>query len=180
MSSLRPILDMNTLNKSILFMTLAASTAWAGVDVSKLPAASTRKGLTYSADIRPLFEASCFRCHGSDRAKAGVRLDSLEGVLRGGKEGKVVVPGKAESSRLLLAVSQLDPEFAMPPTPKPGHGGGRPGGPGGPPGGPGMGGPGASGPGMGGPGPGGFGPPPKPLTAEQVGLVRAWIAQGAK
>jgi hypothetical protein len=27
---------------------------------------------------------------------------------------------------------------------------------------------------------GGFGPPPKPLTAEQVGLVRAWIDQGAK
>ena len=33
--------------------------------------------------------------------------------------------------------------------------------------------------GPGGPG-GGFGPPPKPLTAEQVGLVRAWIDQGAK
>jgi hypothetical protein len=26
----------------------------------------------------------------------------------------------------------------------------------------------------------GFGPPAKPLTAEQVGLVRAWIDQGAK
>jgi hypothetical protein len=49
-----------------------------------------------------------------------------------------------------------------------------------------MGGEGDHGPGgppPGGPGPGGqrnFGPPPKPLTAEQVGLVRAWIDQGAK
>jgi hypothetical protein len=47
-----------------------------------------------------------------------------------------------------------------------------------------MGGEGDHGPG--GPPPGGpggqhnFGPPPKPLTAEQVGLVRAWIDQGAK
>jgi hypothetical protein len=53
--------------------------------------------------------------------------------------------------------------------------GGGPGGPGGPPGG----GPGGPGGGPGGPG-GGFGPPPPPLTAEQVGLVRAWIDQGAK
>jgi len=29
-------------------------------------------------------------------------------------------------------------------------------------------------------GPGGFGPPPKPLTPEQVGLIRAWVDQGAK
>jgi hypothetical protein len=66
----------------------------------------------------------------------------------------------------------------------PGQGGPRgPGGPGG------FGGPGPEGRGPGGPDggprpdgppPGEFGPPPKPLTAEQVSLVRAWIDQGAK
>jgi hypothetical protein len=61
----------------------------------------------------------------------------------------------------------------------PGPQGGAPGGFGGGPGGPG--GPGGQGGGPGGPGGlGGFGPPPPPLTAEQVGLVRAWIDQGAK
>jgi hypothetical protein len=39
---------------------------------------------------------------------------------------------------------------------------------------------GGGGRGPGGGGPGGGGPAPKPLTAEQVGLVRAWIDQGAK
>src|SRR6185369_6000961 len=34
--------------------------------------------------------------------------------------------------------------------------------------------------GAGGPGAAGSGPAPKPLTPEQVGLVRAWIDQGAK
>lgn len=63
-----------------------------------------------------------------------------------------------------------------------GFGGGGAGGPGGPVGGPG---PGAGGRGggfgpRGGGGFGGGGPAPKPLTADQVSLIRAWIDQGAK
>ena len=103
------------------------------IDLSKLPAASPQKDLTYAKDIKPLFEASRFRCHGEKEKKGGLRLDSLEAVLKGGKEGKVVEAGNAVKSALLISVSQLDPENAMPPKPrarKPGQGG--PGGPGGP------------------------------------------------
>jgi hypothetical protein len=163
----------------------SASTTRAEVDLSKLPPPAARKGVTYEKDIHPLFEASCIRCHSGDKPKAGLKLDSLEGVIKGSKEGKVVIAGKSKESALVIAVSQLDPEMAMPPKPKPGRGGSgggpgaggqQPGGP--PPAGAAPGGPGG-GPG-GGPHGGGFGPPPKPLTAEQVGLVRAWIDQGAK
>ena len=161
------------------------------LDVSKLPPAAGKTGVTYANDIRPLFEASCFRCHGDDRPKGGLRLNSLEAVLKGGEDGKVVVPGDSKKSLLVVAAARIDYETAMPPKRGPG-GPGEPGGFGGgqrqgpPPGGPNAtnrpaGGPGGGrGPGgPGGPG-GGFGPPPKPLTAEQVRLVRAWIDQGAK
>lgn len=164
----------------------SVSTTRAEVDLSKLPAPSTQKGVTYEKDIRPLFEASCIRCHGGDKPKAGLRLDSLKGVIQGSKEGKVVVAGKSKESVLVIAVSRLDEERAMPPKFKPGQGGPG-GGPGNRPGGPAQGDkpPGGQPPagappgGPGGPH-GGFGPPPKPLTPEQVGLVRAWIDQGAK
>lgn len=153
-----------------------ASTVTAGeavdlskIDLSKLPPAATKKGLTYSTDIKPLLEASCTRCHGQDRPKAGLQLTSLAAILKGSKEGKVVVPGDSKKSILVIAAAQIDEETAMPPKRGPGHGG--PGG-GHPPGGP----QGGGGPG----GPGGFGPPPKPLTAEQVGLMRAWVDQGSK
>jgi hypothetical protein len=158
----------------------------AEIDLSKLPAPAKKDGLTYTKDIRPLFEASCFRCHTGERPKAGLRLDTLESTLKGSKDEKVVIPGKSKESPLVVAVAQIDEEKAMPPKFKPGrHGPGGPGGPP-PPGGPGAGNPPApaqNGPPPGGPGGGpghGFGPPPKPLTAEQVGLVRAWIDQGAK
>ena len=143
------------------------------IDVSKLPPPADKKGLTYAKDIRPLFEASCFRCHGEERQKGELRLDSLEAALKGGEDGKVIVPGASKKSLLVIAAAQIDDETAMPPKPKPGGPGAR-GGPGTrPPGGPGA--P-AGRPG----GPGGFGPPPKPLTPEQVALIRAWVDQGAK
>ena len=166
---------------------VAAHLSAATVDWSKLPPAAKTDGITFAKDIQPLLKESCVRCHGADRPKAQLRLDSLEGVLKGAKQGPVVTAGDSANSLIVKAVSQLDPEIAMPPKPR------GPRGPQGGPGGPGAGGPpptggegdhGPGGPPPGGPGgPGGprnFGPPPKPLTAEQVGLVRAWIDQGAK
>ncbi len=178
-----------TASLAVTVASAALSLGAAEVDLSKLPPAAAKKNVTYEKDIKPLFEASCVRCHGAQRPKAGLRLDTLDGSLKGSKDGKVIEPGNSKESLLVLAVSQLDEEKAMPPKFKPGrHGPGGPGGPG-EPGGPPPGGPeGNSQPGgpppgqPGGPGGGrgGFGPPPKPLTAEQVGLVRAWIDQGAK
>jgi Planctomycete cytochrome C len=181
------------------------------LDASKLPPAATTTGLTYAKDVKPILEASCFRCHGEDRQKGDLRMDSLEALLKGGEDGKVVEPGQSAKSLILFAAAQVNDDVAMPPKRRPGGPGGPrgfqpppeilkkydkngdgkldeaerramfedfraqrgqrgPGGPGGPP--------------RGGPqgrrgGPGG-GPPPKPLTPEQVGILRAWIEQGAK
>jgi hypothetical protein len=193
----------------------AAQLAAAEVDWSKLPPASTETGVTFDKDIAPIFKASCVRCHGGERPRAQLRLDSLEGVLKGAKDGPVLTAGESANSLIVKAISQLDPKTAMPPKPRgprgprpmgtnapamqPPPGGGDAGspppgggegdhGPGGPPpGGPGGPPPGADGGPQGTNGPGQFqsrlrplGPPPKPLTPEQVGLVRAWIDQGAK
>lgn len=188
---------MNKISTLVLASFLAAG--WPAVaadkfdfgklDLSKLPPPAQKKGLSYANDVRPMLEASCFRCHGQQRPKGDLQLDSLEALLKGGKDGKVVVAGDSKKSPLVIAAAQIDDETAMPPKRRPGKGG--PGGPGGfggpgspPPGGgnpPGPKGPGPSGSpdGPRGPGGGGFGPPPKPLTAEQVGLIRAWIDQGA-
>ena len=179
---------MKYLNTILLtgFAVLTYSATAAPVDWSKLPPAAKTEGITFEKDIQPLLKESCVRCHGADRPKAQLRLDSLEGVLKGAKRGAVVSAGDSANSLIVKSVSQLDPESAMPPKPRARRGPGGPGGTnapamppreGGPAGGPGGDhGPGGPPPG----GPGNFGPPAKPLTAEQVGLVRAWIDQGAK
>ena len=180
---------------ALLILATAAGSLIAGerpdlskLDLSKLPPPAAKNGITYAKDIRAVFEASCFRCHGEDRPKGDLRLDRLEGVLKGSEHGKVVTPGDSKKSVLVIAVAQIHDELTMPPKRRPGG----PGGPGGPAAGRGPGNrppggtsggnpPGPANRPPGGPGgPGGFGPPPKPLTPEQVGLVRAWIDQGAK
>jgi len=171
----------------ISLSTLSLSVLAGPPDLSKLPPPAAQKGVTYAKDIRPIFENSCFRCHGMERPKAGLRLDSLDGVLKGSKDGKVIIPGQSDKSLLVIAVARLDEEKAMPPEPRQwGHGPGGAGGAAGPgaPGTP----PNAQTPphndggaqGAGGPPRGGMWAPPKPLSAEQVGLIRAWVDQGAK
>ena len=185
--------------KSLLITCLAAG-AWSAsagekpnlekMDLSKLPPVASKSDLSFDKDIQPLLQNSCVRCHGSERPKGNLRLDSREALLKGGEDGKVIIPGDSKKSWLVIAAAQIDEGTAMPPKRRPGGPGGRgPGGPGGPggaggpppggfggPGGPPPGGQGGGGPG----GHGGFGPPPSPLTAAQVGLLRAWVDQGAK
>lgn len=85
------------------------------VDISKLPPPADKKGLTYAKDIKPLFEKSCFKCHGPEKAKGDLRVDSLEAALKGSEHGKIIETGKSEKSRLVHSVARLDPDEAMPP-----------------------------------------------------------------
>lgn len=115
----------------------------APVDMSKLPPPAAKKDITYAADIEPIFQKSCDDCHGAKRAKGKLRLDSLEAVIKGGEDGKVIQPGNSGASVLVHNVAHAgDPDDYMPP---PKNKAGIP-----------------------------------PLTAGQIGLIRAWIDQGAK
>jgi hypothetical protein len=100
----------------------------AQVDWSKLPPAAKTEGVTFAKDIQPLFKASCVGCHGAERPKAQLRLDTLEGVLKGTKQGSILKTGDSANSLLVKAVSQLDPETAMPPKPRNRRNQGGPGG----------------------------------------------------
>ena len=123
----------------LVVVTAAASLSAADVDVSKLPAASTKTGLSFDKDIKPIFDKSCIKCHGAEKQKGKLRLDTLEATLKGGENGESVVKGNSAKSTLVHTIARLDPDAAMPPDGK-----------------------------------------GDPLSKEQIGIVRAWIDQGAK
>ena len=116
------------------------------VDVSKLPPAAAKQGVTFDADIKPIFEKGCFKCHGPEveKPKGKFRADTRAAVLKGGENGPNVVPGDLAKSPLLAQVAQItsDEDEYMPPK--------------------------------------GNKAKIPPLTKQEVGLVRAWIEQGAK
>jgi mono/diheme cytochrome c family protein len=85
-------------------------------DTGKLPPPAEKAGVTYAKDIKPIFDQSCVTCHGERKPKARLRLDSLEGALKGGEDGRVIVPGDSAKSVLVHSVGQIgDNDNWMPP-----------------------------------------------------------------
>ena len=77
----------------IVFASLVLGHAGAAeVDVSKLPP-STPRTIDFAADVQPILEASCIRCHGAERPKSSFSLTTREAALRGGDGGVAIVPG---------------------------------------------------------------------------------------
>jgi hypothetical protein len=74
----------------------------------------------FESRIRPVLIERCYRCHSASAAKlkGGLRLDSREGVRRGGDTGPAIVPGQPEESLLLRAIAHTDDFSPMPPKEK--------------------------------------------------------------
>ena len=116
------------------------------VDVSKLPPAAAKTGVTFDKDIKPIFEKSCFKCHGPEveKPKGKFRADTKDAVIKGGGDVAMVTPGDLKKSPMIAMVARQteDEELFMPPTDNKQK--------------------------------------IPPLTKDEIGLVRAWIEQGAK
>ena len=67
--------------------------------------------------MRPVLAEHCYKCHsaGAKALKGGLRLDSLDGMRKGGDSGPAVVPGDLETSLLVKAVKYDDELLRMPP-----------------------------------------------------------------
>jgi hypothetical protein len=76
----------------------------------------------YLRDIQPIFARACTSCHGPDKQRGGLRLDSAAGLRVGGDSGPPLVPGNSSKSRLYQAITGTHDVPLMPPkdkTPRP-------------------------------------------------------------
>ena len=124
----------------VVLFTLTAVSAPKAVDTSMLPPSAGKQGVTYMTDIKPVFQKACVKCHGPEKQKANLRLDSLAAALKGSDNGPVVVVANSAKSKLVHNIARLGAEDEFMPPPGKGD----------------------------------------QLSKEQIGLVRAWIDQGAK
>jgi hypothetical protein len=70
----------------------------------------------YGAHVEPIFVAHCYSCHGPEKQKSRLRLDSYGGLMRGGKHGVVIKAGNAKGSELFRRVTlPSSDDDAMPP-----------------------------------------------------------------
>ena len=80
-----------------LLLALVAAAAW--------PVWSQNKDDFFETKVRPILATECFSCH-TDSQLGGLRLDSREALLRGGKSGPAIVPGDPDKSLLITAIRQ--------------------------------------------------------------------------
>jgi hypothetical protein len=78
-----------------------------------LPGPPAQSAEFFETAVRPILAASCYDCHTEERL-GGLRLDSREAMLKGGKSGPAIVPGDPDRSLLIQAVRQTTDKLKMP------------------------------------------------------------------
>lgn len=77
-------------------------------------------GMSFTRDVAPIFDRVCVSCHGPDKQKGGLTMDTPEGLLLGGDTGDAFVPGDADASEIAFRMRlPIDDEDHMPPEEKP-------------------------------------------------------------
>ena len=142
MQQLCKIMTTKTLILTFALSTFTMSVFAADPDISKLPPAAKKAGVTFDADIKPIIEKSCLKCHSGEKPKGKFRVDTKENILKGADGEKVVEVGNSAKSEMIHVVADLVADEEMPPLDKRDK--------------------------------------YPALTKDQIGLLRAWIDQGAK
>ena len=142
MQQLFKLMTTKTLILTFALSTFTMSVFAADPDISKLPPAAKKAGVTFDADIKPIIEKSCLKCHSGEKPKGKFRVDTKENILKGADGEKVVEVGNSAKSEMIHVVADLVADEEMPPLDKRDK--------------------------------------YPQLTKEQIGLLRAWIDQGAK
>jgi len=58
----------------------------------------------FEKSVRPVLADHCYKCHGAEKQKGDLRLDSREAILKGADTGPVVVPGDPAKSSLIQSI----------------------------------------------------------------------------
>lgn len=83
------------------------------------PIANVQEAYTYSDVVKPILATKCYGCHGPNKQKGGLRMDDSVRLMKGGKDGIVIEPHKADESEIIKRMLlPLDDDDHMPPKEK--------------------------------------------------------------
>lgn len=91
-----------------------------GSPVAFRPIANLDSAVLYHDVVAPILQSKCYSCHSKSKQKGGLRLDEIALIKQGGKHGKIIESGLADSSSLYtFLILPLEDERHMPPKGKP-------------------------------------------------------------
>src|SRR5687768_11938184 len=97
-------------------MTKQLSLLVAGALFASAGTAAAQDKVDFKKQIQPILAETCYSCHGPEKDKGELRLDSLEAFQKGGESGPVVVAGDPAKSLLFTRTTlPADHDDIMPP-----------------------------------------------------------------
>lgn len=81
---------------------------------SQLEKAKNLIPVSFEHEVAPILNESCVRCHGADQASANLRMDTFNGLAKGGRSGVPVAPGVPGRSGIMLRMASPDDQNRMP------------------------------------------------------------------
>lgn len=73
--------------------------------IRSVQADAATAGSFYAKHINPILDANCVACHSAAKMKGGLRMDTYQMLMKGGKDGPVIVPGKSDQSMLIERIT---------------------------------------------------------------------------
>ncbi len=99
---------------AVLFVAAPCARAGLTPDQIKALPKPADHAVDFKTEIKPIFEASCIRCHGRGRDRGGFQIDSRERLIKGGESGPGATPGNGAGSYLVEVISGLNADEVMP------------------------------------------------------------------
>jgi len=105
--------------KTTFFSILAALLVVSTAAIAQDNKAKVPKPISYSKDIVPILDRFCTTCHSTEEEHPSeLFLDSYELLMKGGKHGKAIVPGKSAESLFSQKMNENPPFGKVMPPPK--------------------------------------------------------------
>jgi hypothetical protein len=79
--------------------------------------ASDRDRRFFDTRVAPILTRRCLGCHNRELNNGGISFQDPQSLLKGGRRGPAIVPGKPDASVLVLSLRH-EGELQMPPGPK--------------------------------------------------------------
>lgn len=89
-------------------------------EAGQKPIANVQEVMAYDEVIQPVLQRKCYSCHNANKRKGGLRMDAPDLLMKGGKNGKIIVTGNATESEMIKRILlPKEHEDHMPPKEKP-------------------------------------------------------------
>lgn len=119
--SLRSVLGVAPVTKRRVAVNSSTLTPTSAPTASGAVASTPASVAFFTSRVEPIFDDKCVQCHGPQKKKGKLRLDTFDYVMQGGKDGAIVKPGDLKNSELYRRITlPRDNKDAMPAEGKPG------------------------------------------------------------